>query len=163
VIHQGAQWLETTPVGLMVRESLYGFPIIVGIHLLALTLSAGLVVWFDLRLLGLVLTDRPVSVVYRRLIPWTATGFAVSFLSGGMLLTGYATDAYVNRAFHLKLIALAVAGLNAAFYHRVTERRRESWDSAARAPHAARTAGLISIAAWATVVCAGRFMSYTMF
>jgi hypothetical protein len=146
-----------------VRESLYGFPVIVGLHILALTMSAGLVIWFDLRLLGLVLTDRPVSQVYRRLIPWTAAGFVVSFVTGAMLFTGYATDAYVNRAFHIKLIALVVAGLNAALYHRLTERRRESWDSAARPPLAARTAGLISIAAWATVVCAGRFMSYTMF
>ena len=48
-----AEWLETTAAAVMVRESLWGFPILVAIHLFGLILSAGIVIWFDLRLLGI--------------------------------------------------------------------------------------------------------------
>ena len=55
-------WLQNSPVGLLVRESLWGFPIIVAIHIVGLTMSAGLIAFFDLRLLGVWLTGCPVSL-----------------------------------------------------------------------------------------------------
>ena len=46
-------WLEQTDLGILVRESLWVFPVLVSIHILGLTLSVGTLVWFDLRLLGI--------------------------------------------------------------------------------------------------------------
>ena len=46
---------------------------------------------------------------------------------------------------------------------RVTERRIERWDEAARPPLSARMAGLTSVLLWTGVIMAGRMMSYTMF
>jgi hypothetical protein len=158
-----AIWLEGTSVAVLVRESAYGFPIVVAMHIIGIVLSVGMILWFDLRLLGVVLRETPVSAVYRALIPWAGTGFAVMFVSGGMLLAGYATAAHGNLYFRIKLAALAVAGLNALVYHRVADRHRAGWDAVARPPVAARTAGCISIAVWTVVILAGRMMSYTMF
>ena len=114
--------LEATPVGLLVRESLYGFPILVGLHILGLTVSVGMLMWFDLRLLGVALTSGRVTHVYRRLMPWATTGFAVMFVTGALLFTGYAASAWVNPYFRVKAAGLALAGLNALVYHRSTER-----------------------------------------
>lgn len=158
-----AEWLESTSVAVLVRESTYGFPILVSIHILALTLSVGTLVWFDLRLLGVFMRRVPASQVYRRLMPWTLSGFAVMFASGGVLLTGFATSAYGNLYFRIKAAALLLAGVNALFYHRVTERRIARWDEARQPAVLARMAGLISILLWAVVIVAGRMMSYTMF
>ena len=158
-----AQWLESTSIATLVRDSAWGFQIVVAIHILGLTLSVGMVMWFDLRLLGVALRSSPVSLVYRQIIPWAGTGFALMFISGGMLLAGYATSAYGNAYFRAKVITLCLAGLNALVYHRLTERHSDRWDDAARPPVAARMAGLISIVAWATVILAGRMMWYTMF
>jgi hypothetical protein len=157
------QWLETTAVARLVTESQWGFQILVAAHLLGLTLSVGMIIWFDLRLLGRTMTAVPVSVVYRRIAPWALSGFAVMFVSGVMLFAGYATAAYGNVFFRIKLIALALAFLNAAAYHLHTERRIVAWDVGAATPWAARAAGLISLAVWLTVIIAGRSMSYTMF
>ena len=156
-------WLENSPVGLLVRETLWGFPIVVAIHIVGLTMSAGLIAFFDLRLLGVWLTSCPVNVVYRRLLPFAIAGFAIMLVSGGMLLAGYATAAYGNVYFRIKIAALCVAALNAWFYHRVTERSIASWNSDARPPLPARAAGLSSIVLWTAVILAGRMMSYTMF
>jgi hypothetical protein len=93
---QICEWLESTRLAELVTQSLYGFQILVAIHLLGLGLSVGMVIWFDLRLLGKVLTTTPVSEVYRRLAPWMVTGFVVMFASGATIFVGYATAAYGN-------------------------------------------------------------------
>jgi hypothetical protein len=157
------EWLESTAVGALVRESLYGFQVVAGVHILGLVFSVGTLVWFDLRLAGVSMTRSRVSALYRRLMPWTLAGFCVMFVSGAMLFSGFATKAYVNDYFRLKVAAILLAGVNALYYHSVTERRIAEWDDAARTPLPARFAGVISIVAWTTVILAGRMMSYTMF
>ena len=156
-------WLEASPVAVMVRESAYGFPIIVGLHILGITLSVGTLVWFDLRLLGVSMVGYKASMMYRRLMPWMLTGFALMFITGFMLLAGFATAAYENVYFRIKIAAMLLAALNAFAYHRYTERRIADWDDAAAPPTGARIAGLVSICVWMCVIIAGRMMSYTMF
>jgi hypothetical protein len=157
------QWLESSMVGTIVRESIWGFPIIVAVHILGLTLSVGVIIWFDLRLLGATMSRCRVSEVYRRLAPWAFAGFALMFISGGLLLSGFATAAANNLYFRIKLVALLLAAVNILVYHLHTERRMAEWDDARRPALAARMAGLISVVLWITVIMAGRMMSYTMF
>ena len=160
---QFAEWLEATPVAVWVKESQYGFAIVVAVHILSLMLSVGMLVWFDLRLLGVSMLRIPVSHLYRQLMPWILTGFALMFASGGVLLAAYATAAFDNIYFRLKVAAMLLAGVNAFFYHRVTERQIARWDEARTPSSPARAAGLISIVLWASVILAGRAMSYTIF
>ena len=157
------QALEATQVGTLVRESLYGFPILVALHLLGLTLSVGILMWFDLRLLGVALASARVTRVYRRLIPWATAGFVVMFVTGPLLFTGYAVSAWGNPYFRVKVAALVLAAANALVYHRSTERRIADWDTDAQPPRAARLAGAVSLLAWAIVILCGRMMAYTMY
>jgi len=156
-------WLETTTVSTLVRESLYGFQILVAIHLMGLTLSVGMLVWFDLRLLGVIMRTAKVSDVYRRLAPWLLSGFAVMFVSGGLLFIGFAVAAYADLYFQIKLAAMLVAGLNALYFHFVTERGIAGWDAAPQPPLSARVAGLTSIVMWAVVILMGRILPYSIF
>src|SRR5437762_14387670 len=105
------EWLENTPVGVLVRESLYGFPILAAIHILGLTVSVGTLVWFDLRLAGVTMPCCPVSSLYRRLIPWTLVGFGVMFISGALLFTGFATRAYGTAYIRLMLTSIVLVGV----------------------------------------------------
>ena len=156
-------WLEVTAVGTVVRESLYGFPILVGLHIMGLILSVGVVLWFDLRLLGLALPSVAVSRVYRHLTPWATAGFILMVVTGGLLFVGYASTAYENVFFRIKLGAMLLAAVNALVFHRVTARTRHRWDAAARLPAGARAAGLASLLLWAIVIVSGRMMAYTMY
>ena len=157
------EWLEATSVGLMIRESAYGFQVTVAVHLMAITLSVGTLVWFDLRLLGASMTGYQASTIYRRLMPWMFTGFALMFISGFMLFIAFATAAYDNMYFRIKIAAMLLAAANAFLYHRFTERRIAEWDASPTPPGGARAAGLVSICVWVVVIVAGRLMSYTMF
>ena len=157
------EWIEATQIGSIARESMWGFQILVGLHILGLIFSVGTLIWFDLRLLGAGMRGCPVSRLYRQLMPWTLSGFVVMFVSGTFLLAGFATSAYSNFYFRLKVAALLLAGVNAMLYHLVTERRIAEWDQAPKPPGAARIAGVTSIFLWAVIILAGRMMSYTMF
>jgi hypothetical protein len=156
------EWLETTAVGLLVRESTWGFPILVAVHVMAIGTSAGLLFWFDLRLLGVTLTRWPVSALYRRLAPWMFAGFATMIVSGGLLFVGHATRAYPNIYFRLKMSVILLAAANALVYHFVTERGIATWDRG-ETPASARLAGATSIIVWMVVIVAGRMMAYTMY
>lgn len=157
------QWLEASAIGVLVRESTWGFQIVVAFHLMGLVASVGTVCWFDLRLVGASMTGNRISDVYRRLAPLMFAGFAVMFITGVMLFIGYATKAVDNPYFRVKLLAIVAAGVNALVYHSVTEKRRAEWDSAARPPLAARVAGGLSLSLWLLVILCGRLISYTMF
>jgi hypothetical protein len=162
-ILEACQWLESTAIGIYVRESQYGFPMIAGTHIVALTLSVGTLLWFDLRLLGVAWRGYRVSHVYRQLIRWALPGFLLMFGTGGLLFTAFATKAIGNVYFRIKLAAMIVAAVNALFFHVATERGLAGWDASSTPPRAARAAGFIAILAWSSVIAAGRMMSYTMF
>jgi hypothetical protein len=162
-IFEICEWLESTALAVLVRESSYGFPILVSIHILGLTLSVGVLLWVDLRLLGVTLTRSRVSEVYHGLAPWFLSGFFVMFLSGATLFAGFATSAYANFYFRIKVVALVLAGANALAFHVLTQRGLATWDMTPRPPVAVRFAGLASIVLWTVVILAGRMISYTMF
>jgi hypothetical protein len=105
---------------------------------------------------------RPVSSVYRELRGWMFAGFAVMFLTGGLLFTAHATSAYESGAFRLKVALIALAGVNALVYHWTIGRSRGAWDNAAVPPLAARVAGLFSLALWFAVIAAGRIFAYSV-
>jgi hypothetical protein len=69
-------WLYQTPVSVGIRESTLLFPAIEGVHLLGIALSVGMLCWFDLRLLGVVMKDEPVSTVWTRVMPTASPGWS---------------------------------------------------------------------------------------
>jgi hypothetical protein len=155
------QWLQDTTVGTAIRESIWVFPVINGIHVLGLALSVGTIVWFDLRLLGVNLRHQPISKVFAGLMPWSFVGFAVMFASGGLLFWAEAVRAWSSVFFKIKLIFMLLAGLNALLYQLTLYPRMAEWDKLPIPPVQARLAGLLSIIFWAIVIAAGRTMAYT--
>ena len=46
------EWLETTAIAIAIQESLYGFAIVVAVHIIGVAASVGMLLWVDLRLVG---------------------------------------------------------------------------------------------------------------
>lgn len=63
-------WLEDTSIGAAIRDSLWLFPVIEAVHLLALALMGGAILVVDLRLLGFGLTSQPVAALAKNIQPW---------------------------------------------------------------------------------------------
>lgn len=162
-IADACAWLEALPSSVFVRESLYGFPSIVGLHIFGLAWSVGLLAWVDLRLLGLAARRTPLAAMHRAVAPWFLVGFVVMFATGVVLFATYATAAYGNVYFRVKMLAIALAGANAVALNVALRRLSPAAAAAARPPRSVRLAGGVSLALWIVVILCGRMISYTIF
>lgn len=154
------QYIDATQSSTALRESFYVFPIVEGIHVISLAFSVGLVIWFDLRLAGLILRDQPVSAVFRPIRPFMLTGFAIMFVSGVALFWALALRCYSSPFYWIKMALLLLAGINISIYHLTIDRRQTEWDKMLIPPIQARIAGLVSLTLWVGIIAAGRLMAY---
>ena len=154
------QWLYDSKIGSGIRESVWVFPIVEGTHLLGIALSVGLLCWFDLRLLGLVLRDQPVSKVWKQVMPVAFVGFVLMFVTGLLLFWAEAITAYHSVHFWVKVALLILAGANALSFETTAHRNMATWDNSPVPPLRARMAGAISLFLWAAIIITGRTMAY---
>jgi hypothetical protein len=161
VLYELCQWLNNTSVSVAIRESILLFPMIEGAHLLAIGISAGTIALTDLRLLGLVMKKEPASKVLSSLLPFAIGGFILVFITGGLLFWAEAEKSYRNPWFRVKLIFLALAGLNALLFHLGIYTKMREWDLASTPPARARLAGAGSLVLWSIVIWLGRQFAYS--
>jgi hypothetical protein len=154
------QWLDSTRLNAVMRQSNWAFPALDVIHTLGIVLVAGTIMLVDLRLLGLGLRSVRVSQLVARIVPATLGGFALMLASGGLLFSSEAVKMYHSPAFRIKIVLLALAGLNALIFHRTIYRDIATWDPQTAAPARARLAGLLSLIFWIAIIAAGRAIAY---
>ena len=157
------QWLESTTASEYIRESTWTYPIIESTHVLGLCVFIGFLLFWDLRLVGILLRHVPVSEVWRRLIPWITVGALIMMVSGVLLFISDPVRFYGNIFFRIKTVGLGLALLNALAFHFGIERQLVNWDTADVTPRAARVAGGLSIFLWAVIIVCGRFVAYNWF
>ena len=153
-------WLEQTSVGISVRDSTWLFPIIETIHIIGIAMLVGSTSILDLRLMGLTYREQPVSKLAWRFLPWAWVGFVLQVITGGLLFASEATKMYDNLGFRIKMLLIAVAGLNALVFHSIAYQSVGKWENDRVAPLSARAAGLISILLWFGIVFFGRWIAY---
>lgn len=155
-----AERLEQSPIGAAIAESRYAFPLIEGVHLIGLSVSVGLIFITDLRLMGLLFRHVPVADVLHHLRPYILIGFAAVFVSGGLLFWGEASTVMKSPAFPLKLLFIALAGVNAAYFEFVTAKKAPVRESHSLLPASVRYAGAASMTLWTLVIIFGRLIPY---
>jgi hypothetical protein len=155
-------WLEGTlrsftQVGALMRQE-WSWPIAESIHFVGLTLLFGSIVAWDLRLLGFV-KQVPIAA-FHRLVPFAVVGFATNATSGTFFLMTYPDQYVYNPAFHLKVLCLILAGANVVLFYLTMFRKVKRLGPGAHGPALARLSGAISLALWATVIVAGRMITF---
>ena len=143
--------LEASAFGQAVRD---WFPVVKGVHLAGIGLLLSSIALLDLRLLGLS-SRTPVRRLAGRVLPWTAGSFLLIVPSGLAMFVGYAGDLIASQVFVLKMCLILCAGVNAAVFHAGVFRSAVTWDAGVPPPAAARAAGALSLALWASVVTCG--------
>ena len=143
------EWLEGTGVATTVGQSLLLTGLASAVHLLGLTLLAGgaAVAW--LRLVGVLLPERPVREITEAVQNGMLAGLGVSVTTGLLLFAPRASSAAGNSTFQLKmLLLLAAAVFHFAVFQRVTRGdRAASWTL--------RLAGALGPMLWIGVAVAG--------
>lgn len=147
-----AQWVNTAGPT---------YPIVESLHVIAIALVFGTIFVVDLRLLGLASTSRPFTRVAQDLLRLTWFGFGLAVVTGVLLFLPNAAGIAVNTPFQVKMVLLALAGINMFVFEFVTARQAASWDTTLPPPNAARIAGLLSIVLWLGVIVFGRLIGFT--
>lgn len=157
---QYVQWLDNTHFSLALRQGDWTFALLETVHIIGLATSVGLVMWIDLRLLGLMMVQKPVSSVVKMLEPSAIVGFSIMFVSGIFLLLSEPLKCYTTIAFRIKVVLLLLAGLNVWYFHARVSRGMAEWDDAKVMPWPPKFVGLSSLMLWFGIIIAGRWTAY---
>ena len=153
------EWLDAFPSSIAIRESQYVYPGLLTSHVVALCWFGGLILMMDLRLLGVGNMQTP----FWRLFPYQMVGMIFSAITGLALVYAQPMRFYVNIFFWVKMVMMALAGLNALAFHYLTYNSVSRWDRDPILPPAARLAGALGLALWVGVVVSGRLIAYNWF
>jgi hypothetical protein len=157
VIQSFLEWVQTTPLAVVVGES--WFPWVESAHVVFLAVVVGSILMVDARLMGFGARHLLFTELSRRLLPWTWGAFAGAAITGGLMFIANAVTYSGNVPFLIKISLLVGAGLNMLFFHLITYRSVSQWNSS-RPVLAARIAGFVSSLIWVSVVTAGRWIGF---
>jgi len=177
-------WLYETAMASSIRENDWQFPMIESIHVLAVTVFLGSIIWVDLRILGVAYKDRSLRRFTKELLPITWVMFVVAVVSGFALFASNAVNYSHNIYFQLKILLLVLAGINMIVFQMWFSTRIEAYDPS----HVARLnseqlaslgrirqklheisffwsgkwSALLSILIWVTVIALGRWIGFSI-
>jgi hypothetical protein len=151
-----AQWSEATPLGKMIRNSEYAFPMIEFVHLAALAVIGGAVLIVDMRMLGFGLKKTSVAQLARDAQPYVTGSLLVMLATGIALYTSEATKCYASVAFWIKMISLLLAMI----FTYTIKKRIAAGDEKTVSIGTSRLVGAVSIALWFGVAWGGRWIGF---
>lgn len=150
------EWFEYTTPGIIVRESVWMFPVFEAMHLIGLCLLGGTVITVDLRMLGLGLRKQTISELATNLRPWLIGALVLMLTTGTLLFLSEAVKCYYNTSFWVKLITLPIA-LIFTFVVRENVAVNGGMDASTKT----RLVAAGSMMLWFTVAAAGRWIGFS--
>ena len=151
------EWCEATVVGQTIRDSLWLFPVIEALHLVAFAVLGGTVLLVNLRILGAAFPSEPVARLARETRPWQSGSLVVALASGSLLFLSEPRKLYYSGPFWVKMISLALAILFTFTVHR----KLTLADEGQVGPLPRKLAALVSIALWSGVAWGGRWIGFS--
>lgn len=102
-------WLEESPLGTFIRESLWGYPIVLSSHGVGMAIVMGVVIALNFRVLGYA---KGISILaYDKLFIIGWVGFLMNLVSGLILFCNTPTTYFFQGAFQLKIAFIVSGGI----------------------------------------------------
>ncbi len=154
------EWLQGTWVGVLVAESLWGYPLLETIHSIGMAMMIGSLGLINLRVLGY----KPELPMFetRQLLPLAWLGFTMNAISGTLLFTSDAVYFWDKYTFRIKMILIILGGINAALLgQRVFREAAAGGPAPATVQAGTKWIAGLSLVFWFGAVIAGRLIAYT--
>jgi hypothetical protein len=151
-------FVEGSDLSMWIRgDSMLAFPTIITLHTICMGLLAGASAAIDLRILGAA-SGIPLPPL-RRLYPlmWLALG--INAVTGLLMVIGYPTKQLTNPLFYIKLSLVALA-VFLVYRIGVEVLTADAGGQKAITPRA-KCMATASLAAWVSLIVAGRLLEYT--
>jgi uncharacterized protein DUF6644 len=152
-------WLESSGVAVAMREWTWAYPIVEIAHILGFVVLVGAAFLFDLRLLG-VSRAMPVTQLADHLLRWSRLSIFVVVPTGFLMFMTNATKMAENPVFRLKLILIALAGINALVFRLWISNSVERWNINQSSPLGPKLSAVFSLLAWSAVISCGRLIAF---
>lgn len=143
--------IEQLALAEAIRRSAWAYPALETVHIASFGTLIGSLLLFELRVFGLARAIDAAPLA-RLAIGTALVAFACAAFSGSLLFISSATEFAAHPAFRVKLVLIAIAGVNALVFHLRDGVRRQ--DAGARLQAAA------SLLLWLAVLTAGRLIAY---
>ncbi len=156
----GPAWaalLEHSSLGVTLRSSLWLYPAVECLHIVGFALLVGSIVSFDVRSLRARSLDT-VETLAVQLLPVARTGFALAVPMGLLLFITEATAYLANPLFLTKLVLIALALANIAWFHHRLKVASDMFGVIGLGR--LRLSAGLSLGLWIGVLLAGRLIAY---
>lgn len=153
-------WLENLTPFSSLRSSAYVYPVVLALHLSAISLFGAMIVATDLRLLGWALPDSAITDVIQRLRMAKRIGFILAASCGILLFAARAEEYYYNAFFRTKMLLFLLIAIHALVFHKSVYADSANLNPSGEPPRRAKLAASISLALWVATLCAGRAIGY---
>lgn len=150
------RWVDSTRVNQWINDSLWLFPAIEAVHIVALAVLIGAVLMLNLRVLGVALKAVPVPRLARELAPWTLVSLILILISGALLFASEAVRSFHSNPFRIKMVFLAAA----IVFHYTASRKLTLMDEGRIHPIVSKLAAVVGIFLWVAVGFAGRAIGF---
>ncbi|NOX70320.1 MAG: hypothetical protein GXP15_14110 [Gammaproteobacteria bacterium] len=153
------EWIEETRLALWVGESLWGYPILLSLHIIGLAAVAGIFTMLDFRLLGIVkeIAFQPLVTLFG--LAWV--GLIINTISGIALFTSQAVTFATNIPFLIKIASIIIGTLIAIPILRSVRENGASWDAGESVPDSSvRMWAVASLVCWTFATFGGRLIAY---
>ena len=151
-------WLKSTALSQLMLSEPWIWPLCETLHFIGLALLVGAAGLFDLRLMGF-LKSVPLSAAMA-MRPWAAAGIVINLVTGVLFFVG-TPDQYINNpAWWAKVLFLAIAVANIAFFETTQGRRMLAMTAGDDMPVSFKIVGAVSIASWLGVLYFGRMLPF---
>jgi hypothetical protein len=150
-----AQWLQYTDWAAALRYSAAAYPLVLTCHMIGISFFGGMILFTNLRLLGLTMRRLPISKVIAALRVPKHIGLTIAAGCGILMASSKAEEYYYNRFFWAKMSLLALIAMHGLFFRHSVYRSRVD-----PAPFQAKLAGSLSLMLWTGVMICGRAIGY---
>jgi len=143
-------WIEESGVGIWIRESVWGYPVVLSCHAVGMAIVIGVFTMIDLRVLGFA-RGIPISA-FDRLFTVAWLGFLLNLVSGCLLFTGDAQRFFFQTVFQIKIAFIILGGIS--MWRLLREFRIDSESVKVK------SIAVLSLSLWFGAIIAGRLTAY---
>lgn len=143
-------WLEGSGLGIWIRESLWGYPIIISCHAVGMSIVVGLATMLNIRVLGFA-PGVPISS-FQKLFMIAWAGVALNLISGLLLFVADAARFFTQGSFQIKILLIVLGVISVSLLLRSVKDGTVSSQ--------AKVIASLSLVFWFGAIIAGRLTAY---
>jgi hypothetical protein len=155
-----AEWLQTTPVSVMIQSVDWIIPLLQSIHIVMIGVVFISILMIALRVLGRARMDETLGTVWNRFAPWMWSGLVVMAATGLILIVGEPIREFTALSFWLKMSLIALAVVATSLFSRSLSVALLASPKGPDFSGATKAATIATLVVWVLIIFLGRAIAY---